>query len=43
MSDGYADELDLESQYRDMDSDATRERETEEWMEGLIADMSTEE
>ncbi len=30
-------EFDLESQYRDMASDATREREAEEWIEGLIA------
>lgn len=43
MSDGCADELDLENQYREMASDATREREAEEWIEGLISDVSIEE
>jgi hypothetical protein len=29
---------DLEAQYRDMASDATHEREAEEWIEGLVGD-----
>ncbi|GEM_PF-4449149 len=32
----------LETQYRDMASDVTHEREAQEWIEGLIADVSTE-
>jgi hypothetical protein len=34
-------QLDLEAQYREMASDTTREREAEEWIEGLIADAPT--
>jgi hypothetical protein len=43
MSDDYTNQLNLETQYRDMANDATREREVEEWIEGLISDASTEE
>ncbi len=39
----HSDQLDLEGQYREMASDATREREAEEWIEGLIADASAED
>jgi hypothetical protein len=34
---------DMEARYRETASDATREREAEEWIEGLISDASTEE
>jgi hypothetical protein len=42
MNDDYVNPLDLESQYRMMARNATREREAEEWIEGLIADTPTE-
>jgi hypothetical protein len=42
MNDDYTNQVDLESQNRDMTRDATHEREAEEWIEGLIADASTE-
>jgi hypothetical protein len=32
----------LENQYRDMASDATHEREAEEWIEALVGDAFTE-
>jgi hypothetical protein len=41
MNDDYTNQSDLEYRYRDMASDATHEREAEEWIEGLIADAST--
>jgi len=40
MSDGHANHPDLETQYREMASDATRERGAKEWIEGLICDTS---
>ncbi|HME35066.1 MAG TPA: hypothetical protein VKF84_07495 [Candidatus Sulfotelmatobacter sp.] len=43
MNDDHTNQLDLETQYREMASDATHEREAEEWIEGLIADVSTDE
>jgi len=42
MNDDHDDQLDLEARYRGMASDATHEREAEEWIEGLISDVSTE-
>ena len=38
MNDDYINRPDLETQYRDMASDPTHEREAEEWIERLIAD-----
>ena len=38
MRDDHTKQLDLETQYRDMASDAIRESEAEEWIEGLVAD-----
>jgi hypothetical protein len=43
MSDDGNDQLDLVAQYRDMANDAIQEREAEEWIEGLISDVSAEE
>ena len=43
MSDDHTNQPDSETQYRDMARDATREREAEEWIEGLIADASEKE
>jgi hypothetical protein len=43
MNDVHNEQLHPEAQYRNMASDATREREAEEWIEGLIADACTEE
>ena len=42
MNDDYAHQLDLESRYRDMAEEAAREREADEWIEGLIADVPRE-
>ena len=42
MNDDHTNPLDLESQYADMAIDTTREREAEEWIEGLVADASAE-
>ena len=42
MNDNCINRPDLETQYRDMASDATHEREAEEWIEGLIADAFEE-
>ena len=41
MNDNHTDGLDLETQYREMASDATHEREAEEWIEVLISDAFT--
>lgn len=43
MNDEYTNPSDSEARYREMANDATREREAEEWIEGLIADASTGE
>ncbi len=43
MNDDDWNQPDLEGLYREMASDATREREAEEWIEGLIGDAFTEE
>jgi hypothetical protein len=43
MSDDYTNRLNLETQYRDMAHDATREREAEEWIDGLVSDASEKE
>ena len=43
MNCDHSDQLDLEGQYCEMASDATRELEAEEWIERLIADASAEE
>ena len=40
MSDDYTNQLNLETQYRDMASDTTRERKAEEWIEPLVSDAS---
>jgi hypothetical protein len=42
MSDDSTNQQDLKAQYREMASDAAREREAEEWIEVLIADASAE-
>ena len=42
MNDGHANPLDLEAQSLAMARNATREREADEWIEGLIADTRTE-
>ena len=42
MNDEIHQSVGLETQYREMASDPTREHEAEEWIEGLIADVSTE-
>jgi hypothetical protein len=38
MNDDSANQMDLEAQYREMAGDSDREREVEEWIEGLIGD-----
>ena len=38
MTDDCSNQLDLEAGYREMASDLDREREAEEWIEGLIGD-----
>ena len=42
MNDEYTNQSDLETQYCEVASDVTHEREAEEWIEGLIADTSSE-
>jgi hypothetical protein len=42
MNHDYANPLDLEAQYREMARSATREREADEWIEGLIANTPAE-
>jgi hypothetical protein len=42
MNGDHNDQLDLEGRYREMANDATREMKAEEWIEGLIVDVSAE-
>jgi hypothetical protein len=43
MNDDWTNQLDLEAGYSEMAFDADREREAEEWIEGLVNDAFTEE
>jgi hypothetical protein len=43
MIDDCISEPELEAGYREMASDAEREREAEEWIEALVGDASSEE